>query len=150
MKSGMSILDDVKLTSFKDFEHIMIHLAAERGWQFKFAGEHVPAQNVFNRATYAPALLTAAKAELAARGVACDLGIRLEGEPNSLFGARVDFEDQVNGVYPQLWRLATAAMIVESLPKVGQYVELDPLQFVLGDSFASYLAPAISAPQGAE
>lgn len=141
----MSAIDE-KLTSYKDFEHIMIHLAAERGWQFKFAGEHVPSQNVFNRATYAPALLTAANAELQARGLPVDLGIRLEGETNSLFGAKVVFEAATSGVYSQIWRLATTAMIIESLPKAGQYLELDPLQHVLGDAFAHVLQAATTNP----
>jgi len=144
----MSAIDE-KLTGYKDFEHIMIHLAAERGWQFKFAGEHVPTQNVFNRATYGPVLLTAANAELQARGLPVDLGLRLEGEANSLFGARVTF-DSAAGIYPQIWRIATTAMIVESLPKSGQYLELDPLQHVLGDAFAAHVLPSAATNPGAE
>ena len=133
------MLNDTKLTGFNDFEHIMIHLAGDRGWQFKFAGEHVPVQSVFNRSTYAPALLTAARVELEARHVPCDLAVRLEGERNSLFGARVVFDESANSLYSQIWRLAATAMIVESLAKDGNYIELDPLQYVLGDGFASYV-----------
>lgn len=54
---------------YSDFEHIMIHLAGERGWAFKFGDESVPVEAVFNHSTYAPALLAAAETELAARRI---------------------------------------------------------------------------------
>ena len=76
---------------YSDFEHIMIHLAGERGWTFKFGDESVPVEAVFNHSTYAPALLAAAETELAARRIGGDLAFALEGEGNSLFGARVRF-----------------------------------------------------------
>ena len=132
---------DKKLVGYNDFEHIMIHLAGERGWEFKFAGEHIPVQNVFNHSTYAPALLTAAQAELDTRQLPCDLSIRLEGENNSLFGARVSFDETRNSLTAQFWRLAATAMIVESLAKSGNYIDLDPLQYVLGDSYAAFINP---------
>ncbi|CAG9169759.1 hypothetical protein [Cupriavidus pinatubonensis] len=134
-----------KLTEYRDFEGIMLQLATERGWQFKFGDEVIPVQSVFNHAMYAPALLTLAGSELEARRVACDLAFRLDGESNSLFGARVAFEEERNSTLAQLWRLAASAMIVESLPKDGNYISLDPLQFVLGDTFAAFVAPEHAA-----
>lgn len=130
---------DNKLTSYTDFEGVMIHLANERGWEFKFADELIPVQSVFNHSTYAPALLTLANAEMEARHIPFSLGIRLEGEGNSLFGARVAFDEVRNSFLAQIWRMATTSMIVESLPKEGRYIRLDPLQYVLGDSYAAYV-----------
>ncbi|MDH0342148.1 hypothetical protein [Chromobacterium haemolyticum] len=129
---------DNRLTGYTDFEGVMIHLSKERGWEFKFTDEQIPVQSVFNHSTYAPALLTLAKAELETRHIPSDLGIRLEGESNSLFGARVVFDDGQNSFLSQIWRLAATAMIVESLPKDGNYIVLDPLQYVLGDAYAAY------------
>ncbi len=136
---------DQKLTNFGDFEHIMIHLSRERGWEFSFAAESVPVQAVFNSAMYAPALLAAAEAEMVVRQIPCDLGLLIEGESNSVFGARVAFDEAKNGLLSQFWRIAASAMIVESLPRNGTVIELDPLQFVFGDKYAHYV---VDAPSG--
>ncbi len=95
------------LTSYRDYEQIMIRLAKDRGWEFEFAGESVPAQSVFNPATYAPAFLVAAGAELAAREIPCDLAFEVAGEPNSLFGARASFPQTRNTVQAQIMRIST-------------------------------------------
>jgi hypothetical protein len=115
------------LTSYRDYEQIMIQLAKERGWEFEFTGESVPLQSVFNHATYAPALLVAAGTELSAREIPCDLAFEIGGEPNSLFGAKVSFP--------------------ESLPRNGNVIQLDHLQYVLGDEFAHYVSQAQEADQ---
>lgn len=127
---------------YSDFEHIMIHLAGERGWIFKFGDESVPVEAVFNHSTYAPALLAAAETELAARRIGGDLAFGLEGEGNSLFGARVRFVSERNTFLSQFWRIATTALIIESLPRSGNSIMLDQLQYVLGDRFADYVETA--------
>lgn len=133
------MLTDNKLTGFADFEHIMINIANDRGWEFKFGEEFVPVQNVFNHSTYAPALLAAANSELETRHIAGDLAIEVKGESNSIFGARVLFDENRNSLLSQMWRLVTASMIVESLPKNGNYIMLDQLQYVFGDRFAVFI-----------
>ncbi|KAG0166433.1 hypothetical protein DFQ30_007198 [Apophysomyces sp. BC1015] len=133
------MLTDNKLTGYPDFEGIMMQLADERGWQFKFDDELIPVKSVFNQAMYAPALLALAETELSARRIACDLTIRLEGESNSLFGARASFDDERNSTLGQIWRLLASAMIVEALPKDGNYISLEPLKYVLGDTFAAHV-----------
>lgn len=135
------------LTSYRDYEQIMIRLAKDRGWEFEFAGESVPAQSVFNPATYAPALLVAAGAELAAREIPCDLAFEVAGEPNSLFGAKASFPQTRNTVQAQIMRISTTAMIVELLPRNGNTIQLDPLQFVLGDEYAHYVSQGKEADQ---
>lgn len=132
---------DTKLTGHLDYEGIMIELAAERGWEFKFGDEVIPVQSVFNHATYLPALLTLASAELDARHIGCDLAFRLEGEANSLFGASLSFVDARNSTLAQIWRIAASAMAVESLPRHGSYIDLEPLQYVLGDQYAAFVTP---------
>lgn len=133
------MLIDNKLTGYPDFEGIMIQLADERGWQFKFDDELIPVQSVFNQAMYAPALLALAETELSARRIACDLAVRLDGESNSLFGAKASFDDERNSTLGQIWRLLASAMIVEALPKDGNYISLDPLKYVLGDTYAAHV-----------
>lgn len=135
------------LTSYRDFEQIMVRLASERNWSFEFAGEPIPSQAVFNPAAYAPALLTAANAELAARGIPLDLGIELCGESNSLFGARVAFSESGKTIQAQMMRIGTTALIIESLPKPGNAIQLDPLQFMLGEEFAHNAAQVNEADQ---
>lgn len=135
------------LTSYRDFEQIMIRLAKDRGWEFKFAGESVPPQSVFNPATYAPALLVAAGAELAVREIPCDLAVEIAGEPNSLFGAKASFPVARSSVQAQIMRIGTTAMILESLPRNGNVIQLDPLQYVLGDEFAHYVSLGKEADQ---
>lgn len=135
------------LTSYRDFEQIMIRLAKERGWEFEFAGESVPMQSVFNHATYAPALLVAAGAELAAREIACDLAVDVAGEPNSLFGAKATFPEARSTVQAQIMRIGATAMIVESLPRNGNVIQLDHLQYVLGDEFAHHVGQGQEAEQ---
>lgn len=135
------------LTSYRDFEQIMIRLAMDRGWEFEFAGESVPLQSVFNPATYAPALLVAAGAELAAREIPCDLAVEIAGEPNSLFGAKASFPVARSSVQVQIMRIGTTAMILESLPRNGNVIQLDHLQYVLGDEFAHYVSQGKEADQ---
>lgn len=133
----------IKRIEYTDFEHIMIRLSLGRGWSFKFGDDFVPIEAVFNHSTYAPALLSAAGTELAMRQIPGDLGFKLEGEANSLFGARVTLEPNTNSAISQFWRLATTVMIIESLPRSGNHILLDPLQYVLGDRYADFVqAPA--------
>ncbi len=129
---------------YRDFEQIMIQLVKERGWEFEFSGEPVPVQAVFNHATYAPALLAAAQAELMARDIPCDLAFELAGEPVSLFGARVFFLPGRSTFDAQVMRIGTVSMILDSLfqDAVRQQkgvIQLDSLQYVLGDQYAQYV-----------
>ncbi|CAJ4334254.1 Uncharacterised protein [Burkholderia pseudomallei] len=134
--------------SFSDFEGVMIHLGRDRAWEFQFANEQVPLEAVFNPSMYAPALLAGAEAELKARHIPVDLGVALEGDPNSLFGAKVTMSsDQDNGIAAQFWRVVAAAFLVESLPRNSGRIMLDDLQFVLGDSFAHHVRPASVAKE---
>lgn len=126
---------------YSDFEHIMIHLAGERGWAFKFGDESVPVEAVFNHSTYAPALLAAAETELAARRIGGP-GFRPGGRGQFLFGARVRLVSERNSFLSQFWRMATTALIIESLPRSGNSIMLDQLQYVLGDRFADYVEAA--------
>ncbi|MDR8877444.1 hypothetical protein [Burkholderia multivorans] len=126
----------------------MIHLGRDRAWEFQFANEQVPLEAVFNSSMYAPALLAGAEAELKARHIPVDLGLALEGDPNSLFGAKVTASsDQDNGIAAQFWRVVAAAFLVESLPRNSGRIMLDDLQFVLGDSFAHHVRPASAAKE---
>jgi hypothetical protein len=127
------------LTGYRDYEQIMIRLAQGRDWEFEFAGDSVPAQSVFNHSTYGPALLVAAGAELAAREMPCDLGFEIGGEANSLFGAKAFFPQERSTFYAQIMRIGTTALIIEALPRNGHTIQLDPLQYVLGDQFAHYV-----------
>lgn len=145
MNTGLNPGDS--LTSYRDYEQIMIRLANDRGWAFEFAGEAVPAQSVFNNSTYAPALLVAAGTELAAREIPCDLAFEIAGESNSLFGAKASFAGDRNSVQAQIMRISTTAMIVEALPRNGNVIQLDHLQYVLGDDFAHYAAQGKEAEQ---
>ena len=131
---------DIKMTEYTDFEGIMIHLATERGWEFKFTDEVIPVATIFNEATYAPALLTLVKDEFEARQIGGDLGFSLVGESNSLFGAKVQLTDAGRNFEAQLWRILGSTRMIESLPKDGPYISLDPLQFVLGDAFAHHVS----------
>ncbi len=133
------------LTRFRDYEQILIQLANKRGWEFEFAGESVPVQSVFNQATYAPALLAAAGAELAAREIPCDLAFELDGEPNSLFGAKISFPSERSSIQAQIMRIGTTAMIIDALPRNGNMIQLDDLQYVLGDEFAHYISQSKDA-----
>lgn len=127
------------LTSYRDYEQIMIRLVKDRGWEFEFAGESVPRQSVFNQATYGPPLLVAASTELAAREIPCDLAFEIGGEPNSLFGAKISFPTSRSSVQAQIMRISTTAMILDALPRNGNVIQLDHLQYVLGDEFAHYV-----------
>lgn len=127
------------LTRYRDYEQILIKLAHQREWEFEFAGESVPVQSVFNQATYAPALLAAAGAELQAREIPCDLAYELCGEPNSLFGAKVSFLPERSSIQAQIMRIGTTAMIIDALPRNGNLIQLDHLQYVLGDEFAHFV-----------
>lgn len=135
------------LTSYRDFEQIMIWLAKRRGWEFEFVGESVPLQSVFNMSTYAPVLLVAAGAELVARGIGCDLAVKIAGEPNSLFGAKVSFPAERSNVQAQIMRIGTVAMVLESLPRNGNVIQLGQLQYVLGEEFAHYVSQGREAAQ---
>lgn len=128
------------LINYRDYEQIMIRLAKERGWEFEFAGESVPLQSVFNNATYAPPLLVAAGAELGAREIHCDLGYEIGGESNSLFGAKISFVQERSSVMAQIMRIAASAMLVEALPRNERSIQLDPLQYVLGEEYAHFVS----------
>lgn len=141
---------DNNLTRYRDYEQIMIRLAKDRGWEFEFAGESVPTQSVFNQATYGPALLVAAGTELAAREIPCDLAFEIGGEPNSLFGAKISFPPERSSFQAQIMRISTTAMIIDALREdsllryqdglqTTKAIQLDPLQYVLGDDFAHYV-----------
>lgn len=133
------------LTSYRDYEQIMIQLAINRGWEFEFAGESIPMQSVFNQSTYAPALLVAAGAELAAREIPCDLAFDISGEANSLFGAKVSFPPERSDYQAQIMRIGATAMIFDALPRNGNVIQLDRLQYVLGDEFAHYVSQSKEA-----
>jgi len=128
------------LVSYRDYEQIMINLAVERGWEFEFDGESVPVPAVFNQAVYAPALLIAADKELGMRNIRCDLGFEVGGEQNSFFGAKVTFMVEKSNYLSQIMRIGTTAMIIESLPRNGNTIQLDALQFVLGEEFSHFVA----------
>ncbi|WP_176731501.1 hypothetical protein [Burkholderia cenocepacia] len=126
----------------------MIHLGRERAWEFQFENEQVPLEAVFNPSMYAPALLAGAEAELKARHIPVDLGVALEGDSNSLFGAKVSALPGLdNGIAAQFWRVVAAAFLVESLPRHSGRIMLDDLQYVLGDSFAHHIQPASAAKE---
>ena len=128
------------LINYRDYEQIMIRLAKERGWEFEFAGEAVPLQSVFNHSTYAPPLLVAAGAELGAREIPCDLAYEIGGESNSLFGAKISFAAERSTVMAQIMRIAASAMLIEALPLNGRTIQLDPLQYVLGEEYAHFVS----------
>lgn len=130
------------LTKYADFEGMMIHLAKEKGWQFSFSDEEIPLSVVFNRAMYAPPLLSATQQELDSRGVSVDLGFQLQGESTSLFGAKVVFHEAEQSILSQIWRLAAVSWMIESLPVVKARIQLDPLQYVLGDRYAQFVTNA--------
>lgn len=134
-----------RLTRYCDYEQILIKLANDRDWEFEFAGEPVPVQSVFNQATYAPALLAAAGRELATRDIPCDLAFDLSGEPNSLFGAKISFPPERSSIQAQIMRISTTAMIIDALPRNGNVIQLDHLQYVLGDEFAHYASQSKEA-----
>lgn len=124
-----------------------MHLAAARNWGFTFNHEAIPLSVVFNSAMYAPPLLFAAQDELQRRRIPADLGLRLEGEANSLFGARAGFIDTDDQILAQFWRIAASVHILACLPQHQGNLQLDPLQFVLGDRFAEFL-PASPIAEG--
>lgn len=128
------------LINYRDFEQIMIRLANERSWEFEFAGEAVPLPSVFNQATYAPPLLVAAGMELEAREIPCDLAYEIGGESNSLFGAKISFPVERSSVFAQIMRIGASAMIIEALPRNGRAIQLDPLQYVLGEDYAHFVS----------
>jgi len=129
------------LVGYRDYEQIMINLAMERGWEFEFDGESVPAPAVFNQTVYAPALLVAANKELEMRSISCDLGFEVGGEQNSLFGAKITFPAASNNYLSQIMRIGTTAMIIESLPRNGNTIQLDALQYILGEEYSNFVAP---------
>jgi len=129
--------------TFTDFEGIMICMAEQRGWEFKFDDQVIPVGVVFNEAMYAPALLQAAQAEMKNRHIPCDLGYSIVGDSNSLFGARVQVESGPDDFLAQTWRLVATTFMVEALPKDRGYVILDDLKYVLGDTFAHYVSDAM-------
>lgn len=131
------------MTSYQDWEHLMVLLAEERSWEFSFDGEYVPVDAVFNASTYGPVLLTAAAKELSLRHIGCELAVALHGDTSSLFGARADFDSKRNSIDAQMWRLHTTAVLIESLPRQGRCFQLDPLPGVLPDIFRSYLAAEV-------
>lgn len=128
------------LINYRDYEQIMIRLAKERDWEFEFVGETVPLQSVFNQATYGPSLLVAAGAELDAREIPCDLAYVIGGESNSLFGAKISFPLERSSVFAQIMRIGASAMIIEALPRNGRVIQLDPLQYVLGEEYAHFVS----------
>lgn len=132
----------MSLDGLDDFEGVMIHLGRDRSWEFQFANEPVPLDAVFNQSMYAPPLLSGAEAELKARSINVDLGLHLEGDRNSLFGAKVSTTSTNNGIAAQFWRVVAAAFFIESLPRDAGRILLDPLQYVLGDSFAHHVQGA--------
>ncbi len=127
------------LIGYRAWEQLMVLLADERGWEFTFAGEYVPVDAVFNASTYGPVLLTAVAQELQMRQIRADLGIVLHGDPESLFGARVEFDPAHNSLSAQMWRLHTVAALVEQLPRQGRVYQLDPLPAVLPVAFRQHL-----------
>lgn len=129
--------------SFPVWEQLMIYIAEERGWEFSFDGETVPNETVFNAATYGPVILAAAAEELRLRQIGGELAITLHGDPASLFGARVEFDPARNTVTGQVWRLHTAIAMVESLPRKGNVLQLDPLPAVLPDTFRRFIEPEL-------
>lgn len=143
MERDVSPNQDSPMVSYHDWEQLMILLAEDRAWEFVFEGEYVPVDAVFNAATYGPVLLTAATQELHLRQIGCDMAIALHGDPESLFGARVDFDPQRNSIDAQIWRLHTTAALIESLPKVGRTYQLDTLPSVLPAVYRTYVTAEV-------
>ncbi|TAL63612.1 MAG: hypothetical protein EPN79_15765 [Burkholderiaceae bacterium] len=131
------------MISYADWEQLMVLLAEDRGWEFTFDGEYVPAAAVFNASSYGPVLLTAAAQELHLRQIRSDMAIALHGDRQSLFGARVDFDPRRNSIDAQIWRLHTTATLIESLPKHNRAYQLDPLAGVLPSNFQAYIAAEV-------
>lgn len=136
-----------KLIAYRDYEGIMIHLAERQNWQFRFGDEAVPVDTVFNASTYGPPLLYAAQDEMRRRHVPAQLGIVLQGEPRSIFGARVSFAPTENPILSQFWRISISAQLVRSLPKQNNHIQLDPLQFILGETYSTFLGSGPVAPE---
>ncbi len=128
------------MVSYEDWEQLMVLLAQDRGWEFSFDHEYVPVDAVFNAATYGPVLLTAAATELRMRQIGSDMAITLHGDAKSLFGARVEFENEHNTIDAQMWRLHATSVLIESLPREGRVYQLDALPGVLPPIFRSYLS----------
>lgn len=105
----------------------------DQGHEFEFEGSPVHVDAVFLDATYAPAILAVADAERAQREIPWDLGVEFVAEPESLFGSRVVFVEERNGVAAQIFRLALTMLVVEALPRSGRAIQLDRLQLVWRD-----------------
>lgn len=113
----------------------MLQLAQHEGWQFEYEGRPISTALVFNDATFGPALLQAAQAELDARGITQDLGLVLESDSGAMFGKRVHFDDSRNNVVAGIWRLAQCAYQLQELPRNGDRISLDLVPAMLSAEF---------------
>ena len=136
-----------KLTTYRDYEGIMIHLAERQNWQFRFEDEKILVNTVFNASTYGPPLLFAAQDEMRRRHVPAQLGVVLNGESRSLFGAKVSFVLTENAILSQFWRIAISAQLVRSLPRQDNHIQLDPLRYILGDTYSAFLGAGLATPE---
>lgn len=131
----------MQLTSYGDFEGVMIQVAAQQGWTFCDGDEPVVAEAVFNEETYGPAILKVATEELAARGIKAELGVQFQSARDAMLGVSASFDPAHNGVLAATWRICLASYVVENLPRNGPDFDLS----LLRDAFSQQLAPVSAA-----
>ncbi|MDQ1090608.1 hypothetical protein QE400_000021 [Xanthomonas sacchari] len=110
---------------YRVFEGIMLEYARAQGWEFCFQGQPLPLASVFNNATFGPALLVAAQAELTLRKIDVDLGLAVEDDEAAMFGRRVEFDSGRSDLLTQMWRLTQTAYQVDMLPREQNRIVLD-------------------------
>lgn len=111
--------------SYRGFEGVMLEYAKAQGWEFSFQGKPLPLASVFNDATFGPALLMAAQAELTLRKIDVDLGLSVESDDTAMFGRRVEFDAGRSNLLTQMWRLTQTAYQVDMLPREQNRIVLD-------------------------
>ncbi|WP_164153500.1 hypothetical protein [Stenotrophomonas maltophilia] len=110
---------------YREFEGVMLEYARAQGWEFSFQGQPLPLASVFNDATFGPALLMAAQAELKLRKIDVDLGLSVESDDTAMFGRRVEFDAGRSNLLTQMWRLTQTAYQVDMLPREQNRIVLD-------------------------
>lgn len=118
--------------SYEDFEATLILASSSQGWQFMDNSEVVAPELVFNRQTYAPAVLKTAEDDLRRRGIDVDLGLSFQPCEDALMGFEVHFkEEQLSepavDYSAMLWRLCLAMHVVKHLPLNQGYRDLTVL-----------------------
>lgn len=119
----------LQMRKVEDFEAVMAHLAGEEGWVFRDGDDEIAAEGVFDKDTFAPALLRLAELEVAGRGLPISLGMTFEPREDALHGVSVAFDPDAS-LMAAMWRLTLAAHIVDQLPRIGDAKDLGLLHQV--------------------